>query len=174
MIVDLPATSTAAVSKRLLQLRNEVGALALGRVLTLIVVVNDEAADDAVEVATEASRQHPCRIIVVVSGTRRGSNRIDGQIRIGGDAGASEVVILRLFGQLAAQGQSVVTPLLLADSPSLPGGRVRRRPICATTRSPRWRLDGSPMRLRPPGHGPCSTASRRPTSLETPIWPGPG
>ena len=117
MIVDLPATSTAAVSKRLLQLRNEVGALALGRVLTLIVVVNDEAADDAVEVATEASRQHPCRIIVVVRGTRRGSNRIDGQIRIGGDAGASEVVILRLFGQLAAQGQSVVTPLLLADSP---------------------------------------------------------
>ena len=117
MIVDLPATSTAAVSKRLLQLRNEVGALALGRVLTLIVVVNDEAADDAVEVATEASRQHPCRIIVVVSGTRRGSNRIDGQIRIGGDAGASEVVIMRLFGQLAAQGQSVVTPLLLADSP---------------------------------------------------------
>ncbi len=117
MIVDLPATTTAAISKRLVQLRNEVGALALGRVLTLIVVVDDEAADDAVEVATEASRQHPCRIIVVVSGTRRGSNRIDGQIRIGGDAGASEVVIMRLFGPLAAQGQSVVTPLLLADSP---------------------------------------------------------
>ncbi|HNV13334.1 MAG TPA: glucose-6-phosphate dehydrogenase assembly protein OpcA [Dermatophilaceae bacterium] len=117
MIVDLPSTSTAAIGKQLVQLRNEVGALALGRVLTLIVVVDDDAADEAVEIATEASRQHPCRIIVVISGSRRGANRIDGQIRVGGDAGASEVVIMRLFGKLAEHGQSVVTPLLLPDSP---------------------------------------------------------
>jgi glucose-6-phosphate dehydrogenase assembly protein OpcA len=117
MIVDLPSTSTAAIGKRLVQLRNEVGALALGRVLTLVVVVAEEAADEAVEIATEASRQHPCRIIVVISDTRRGPNRIDGQIRVGGDAGASEIVIMRLFGQLAQHGQSVVTPLLLPDSP---------------------------------------------------------
>jgi glucose-6-phosphate dehydrogenase assembly protein OpcA len=117
MIVDLPSTSTAAIGKRLVQLRNEVGALALGRVLTLVVVVNEESADEAIEIATEASRQHPCRIIVVISNTRRGPNRIDGQIRVGGDAGASEIVIMRLFGQLSAHSQSVVTPLLLADSP---------------------------------------------------------
>jgi hypothetical protein len=81
MIVDLPSTSTAAIGKQLVQLRNEVGALALGRVLTLIVVVDDDAADEAVEIATEASRQHPCRIIVVISGSRRGANRIDGPRR---------------------------------------------------------------------------------------------
>ncbi len=117
MIVDLPGTTTAALTKKLVALRNEVGALALGRVLTLVVVVGDSAAEDAVEVATEASRQHPCRIIVVVSGTRRGANRIDGQIRVGGDAGASEIVVMRLYGPLAGQGQSVVTPFLLPDSP---------------------------------------------------------
>lgn len=117
MIIDLPHTSTSAISKKLVQLRSDVGAMALGRVLTLVVVVGDEAADDAIEVATEASRQHPSRIVVVVTGTRRGANRLDGQIRLGGDAGASEVVVLRLFGPLAGQGQSVVTPLLLADSP---------------------------------------------------------
>ena len=43
--------------------------------------------------------------------------RIDGQIRIGGDAGASEVVVFRLYGPLAAQGQSAVVPLLLPDAP---------------------------------------------------------
>jgi len=117
VIVDLPATSTSAITKRLVSLRNEVGALALGRVLTLVVIVDAASAEDAVEIATEASRQHPCRIVTVVAGSRRGPNRIDGQIRVGGDAGASEVVIMRLSGPLADHGQSVVTPLLLADSP---------------------------------------------------------
>nr|HPK03484.1 glucose-6-phosphate dehydrogenase assembly protein OpcA [Candidatus Sumerlaeota bacterium] len=32
-------------------------------------------------------------------------------------AGASEVVVMRLYGPLARQGHSVVTPMLLADSP---------------------------------------------------------
>lgn len=117
MIIDLPQTSTAAIGKKLVQLRSDVGAMALGRVLTLVVVVDERAADEVIEVATEASRQHPSRIVVVATGTRRGAGRLDAQIRIGGDAGASEVVVLRLFGPLAAHGQSVVVPLVLADSP---------------------------------------------------------
>ena len=117
MIVDLPNTSTAAVSKRLVKLRADTGAMALSRVLTLVVVVGEDAAEEAIEVANDASRQHPCRIIVVVGGNKRGSARLDGQIRVGGDAGASEVVVLRLYGPLATHGRAVVTPLLLADSP---------------------------------------------------------
>ncbi|MGG5257231.1 glucose-6-phosphate dehydrogenase assembly protein OpcA [Phycicoccus avicenniae] len=117
MIVDLPNTSTAAVSKRLVKLRSDTGAMALSRVLTLVVVVDEAEAEDAIEVANDASRQHPCRIIVVVTGNRRGAARLDGQIRVGGDAGASEVVVLRLYGPLAKHGRAVVTPLLLADSP---------------------------------------------------------
>src|SRR5215203_2216674 len=91
--------------------------MALSRVLTLLVVVDEADADAAIETANDASRQHPCRIIVVVAGNKRGAARLDGQIRVGGDAGASEVVVLRLFGPLAAHGRAVVTPLLLADSP---------------------------------------------------------
>jgi glucose-6-phosphate dehydrogenase assembly protein OpcA len=91
--------------------------MALSRVLTLLVLVDEADADEAIDVANTASRQHPCRIIVVVAGNRRGAARLDGQIRIGGDAGASEVVVLRLYGPLAAHGRAVVTPLLLADSP---------------------------------------------------------
>ncbi len=42
---------------------------------------------------------------------------MDAQIRVGGDAGASEVVVLRLYGPLVDHGASVVVPLLLADAP---------------------------------------------------------
>ena len=117
MIVDLPSTTTAEISKKLVRLRSDTGSMALTRVLTLVVAVDENEADAAIETANDASRQHPCRIIVVVTANRRGAARLDGQIRIGGDAGASEVVVLRLFGPLAAHGRAVVTPLLLADAP---------------------------------------------------------
>ena len=117
MIIDLPSTTTVAVSKKLVQLRNDVGAMALGRVLTLIIVVDETDADEAIGAANDASRQHPCRIVAIVTGNRRGTSRIDAQIRVGGDAGASEVVVLRLYGALADHGQSVAVPLLLPDSP---------------------------------------------------------
>ena len=117
MIVDLPDKTTAAISARLVRLRADTGSMALSRVLTLLVVVDEAHADAAIETANDASRQHPCRIIVVIAGSKRGAARLDGQIRVGGDAGASEVVVLRLFGRLASHGRAVVTPLLLADSP---------------------------------------------------------
>lgn len=117
MIVDLPSTTTVDISKKLIGLRQDVGSMALSRVLTLVVVTDETEADAAIETANAASRQHPCRIIVVVAANKRGAARLDAQIRIGGDAGASEVVVLRLYGALADHGRAVVTPLLLADSP---------------------------------------------------------
>jgi glucose-6-phosphate dehydrogenase assembly protein OpcA len=117
VITDLPDTTTKDISKTLVRLRNQVGAMALGRVLTLVVIIDDVDAQDAIDVATQASRQHPCRIVVVIAGDRRGKNRLDAQIRLGGDAGASEIVVLRLYGALANHGPSVVVPLLLPDSP---------------------------------------------------------
>ena len=117
MIVDLPDTSVGTVSKKLIQLRDEVGAMALGRVLTLVIVIDEGKAETALEVAGDATRQHPSRIVCIVTGNRRGANRIDAQIRVGGDAGASEVVVLRLYGELTKHGEAVVLPLLLADSP---------------------------------------------------------
>jgi hypothetical protein len=47
----------------------------------------------------------------------RGPNRLDAQIRVGGDAGASEVIVLRGFGQLAEESESLVAALLLPDAP---------------------------------------------------------
>ncbi len=117
MIVDLPDCSTADISKRLVRLRDDVGAMALSRVLTLVVVADESRLAESIEVANLASHQHPCRIVVIASGNSRGATRLDAQIRVGGDAGASEVIVCRLYGGLTAHGRSVATPLLLADSP---------------------------------------------------------
>ncbi|HEX8971301.1 glucose-6-phosphate dehydrogenase assembly protein OpcA [Oryzihumus sp.] len=165
MIVDLPSTSTQAVSKKLVRLRNDVGAMALGRVLTLIIVVDESDADEAIEAANDASRQHPCRIIALVSGNKRGTSRLDAQIRVGGDAGASEVVVLRLFGPLVDHGDSVVTPLLLPDSPVVawwpkaaphpvstdPIGRMAQRRItdAAEARNPHKEMDYRAQTYKP-------------------------
>ena len=112
MIRDLPSTSTSTVVKELLRLRNDVGAMAMGRVLTLIVSVDEDDADAALQAANDATRLHPARIVVVVSANSRGKGRLDAQIRVGGDAGASEIVVLRLYGDLTRQQAAVVTPLL--------------------------------------------------------------
>ncbi|TWE12684.1 glucose-6-phosphate dehydrogenase assembly protein OpcA [Rudaeicoccus suwonensis] len=117
MIIDLPDTTTKDVSKALVRMRNDVGAMTLGRVMTLIIVTDEAGAEEALKAATQASRQHPSRIIALVRSNARGATRMDAQVRIGGDAGVAEIVVLRLYGELAAHGASVVTPLLAADSP---------------------------------------------------------
>jgi glucose-6-phosphate dehydrogenase assembly protein OpcA len=117
VIIDLPSTTTAAVNRKLVDLRDSGGAIALGRVLTLVIVTEEGEFEESIAAANDASREHPCRVIVIVEGNRRGAERMDAQVRVGGDAGASEVIVLRLYGRLAAHADSVVTPLLLPDSP---------------------------------------------------------
>ena len=118
MIVDLPSTTTSKVNHALVEIRERGGAVALGRVLTLVIVTDDSAqVEESIAAANEASREHPCRVLVVARGAKRAATRLDAQIRVGGDAGASEVLVLRLYGPLADHGDSVVVPLLLPDCP---------------------------------------------------------
>jgi glucose-6-phosphate dehydrogenase assembly protein OpcA len=118
MIVDLPSTDTSAVNRTMVDLRESAGAVALGRVLTLLIITEDgPEAEAAIQAANDASREHPCRVLVLARGVRRAASRLDAQIRIGGDAGASEVIVLRMYGPLADQGGAIVVPLLLPDAP---------------------------------------------------------
>ncbi|MGL4306791.1 MAG: glucose-6-phosphate dehydrogenase assembly protein OpcA [Mycobacteriaceae bacterium] len=118
MIIDIPATTTEKINKRLVELRESGGAVTLGRVLTLVVITKDsENTEEIIDAANEASREHPCRVIVVATGSRSQEPRLDAQIRVGGDAGASEVVVLKLYGPLADHENSVVIPFLLPDTP---------------------------------------------------------
>ncbi len=117
MIIDLPTTNSSKINKALVDVREKGGSIALGRVLTLVIVTEDSASEDPIAAANAASFEHPCRVIVVARGSKRAAPRLDAQIRVGGDAGASEVVVLRLYGSLVDHGASVVVPLLLADAP---------------------------------------------------------
>ncbi|MBV8931036.1 MAG: glucose-6-phosphate dehydrogenase assembly protein OpcA [Kutzneria sp.] len=118
MIIDLPSTTTSQVNAKLVEVREHGGVVALGRVLTLVIVTDDgEDTEEAIAAANDASREHPCRVIVLAKGVRKAAARLDAQIRVGGDAGASEVVVLRLYGPLADQAASCTVPLLLPDAP---------------------------------------------------------
>lgn len=120
MIVDLPDTTTSAISKSLVKIREEGGAVALGRVLTLIIATEDGLTEEAIEAANDASREHPMRVIVIATDPTEPAGtaaRLDAEIRVGGDAGASEVILLRPRGQAASDEQSLVMGLLLPDAP---------------------------------------------------------
>lgn len=119
MIVDLPDTNTGAINKKIVAMREEGGAITLGRVLTLVIAPDSDALlEESIDAANAASREHPCRVIVVIPGDRLTTEpRLDAQLRVGRDAGANEVVVLRLSGPLANHASSVVTPFLLPDTP---------------------------------------------------------
>jgi glucose-6-phosphate dehydrogenase assembly protein OpcA len=119
MIVEMPNTTTAKVSKNLVNLREEGGAVALGRVLTLVISTTPGYEEEAITAANDASREHPMRVIVlsIPEESTNITNRLDAEIRVGGDAGASEVIVLRAYGEVGSDEQGLVTSLLLPDAP---------------------------------------------------------
>jgi glucose-6-phosphate dehydrogenase assembly protein OpcA len=123
MIVDLPDTTTSKVSKALVKIREEGGVVTLGRVLTLVIATTLGQEEEVIEAANDASREHPMRVIVVSTADKADGDtgeveaRLDAQIRVGGDAGASEVIVLRAYGDTASDEEGLVTGLLLPDAP---------------------------------------------------------
>ncbi|WNM34375.1 glucose-6-phosphate dehydrogenase assembly protein OpcA [Streptomyces sp. Li-HN-5-11] len=122
MKIDLTDTTASKINKALVEGRRAIGTPAVGMVLTLVVVTDEENAYDALKAAGDASREHPSRTLVVirrVSRTPRDrtSSRLDAEVLVGADAGTGETVVLRLYGEVVDHAQSVVLPLLLPDAP---------------------------------------------------------
>lgn len=117
MIVQMEDTTTSTIEKKLHQLRDENGVVTLGRVLTLVVLARAGHSETAIEAANFASYEHPCRIIVHVAHSEDDTTRLDAQLRMGGDAGASEVIILHGYGELAEPTETLISALLLPDAP---------------------------------------------------------
>ncbi len=148
MIIDLPDTTVSTIARQLVTVREDGGAVALGRVLTLVIAAHNGVAEAAIDAANDASREHPMRVIVLTTGP--GEPRLDAQIRVGGDAGASEVIVLRAHGEAAENPESLVTGLLLPDAPVVawwpedapadpagsPLGRIAQRRITDAATSP--------------------------------------
>ncbi len=117
MIVQMQDTTTSKISKKLVTMRSAGGSSALSRVLTLLVITRAGFEEAAISAAALASREHPCRIVVIVQGDPTEETRLDAQIRLGGEAGAAEVIVLHTFGPDAKVDESLVSGLLLPDAP---------------------------------------------------------
>ncbi len=117
MIVNLHGTTSAEVVAELVSQREQGGSVALGRVMTLVIISSGGDIEPAVEAANRASREHPSRVVVIEPQEPDDEARLDAEIRIGGDAGAAEVVILRPSGTTQEAMDTLVTPLLLPDTP---------------------------------------------------------
>jgi len=119
MITKMKGTTISEVSKALVNIREQGGAVALGRVLTLVIQTRETDIESAIKSANDASREHPCRIIVLseVGAAKSNPSNLDAEIRVGGDAGASEVIVLRAAGMAASDPELLVTGLLLPDAP---------------------------------------------------------
>ena len=116
MNIDLTDTSTGAIHEALTQARRRMGGPASGTVLTLIIVTDESEQYDAVRAASQAGREHPSRILAVITRKPQGESRLDAEIRVG-ETGPGETILLRMYGPLGQHADSVVAPLLAADVP---------------------------------------------------------
>jgi glucose-6-phosphate dehydrogenase assembly protein OpcA len=151
MRVELTGTTAGRVDAALVEARRRGGGSALGLVLTLVVVTDEDRTDAAVDAATQTAGEHPSRILVVMGRPDSPDVRLDAEVCMGADRGPAETVYLHLHGELAQHPDSVVVPLLVPDSPVVvywpadapenlatdPLGRVAQRRITDLATSPR-------------------------------------
>ncbi|AWB84052.1 glucose-6-phosphate dehydrogenase assembly protein OpcA [Corynebacterium liangguodongii] len=117
MIIPLPNTSTREISATLLDAHDNYS-LATGRVLTLIVVAAASDDVDSILVSVrDATQEHPARVLVMLLGDPAAPTTLDAECILTADAGASEMVVMHLGGELTANLDAVVTPLILPDTP---------------------------------------------------------
>ncbi len=116
-MIRLEDTSGGAVAAAIAKERHRQGSPATGMVLTLLIIVDEEFQADATSAAVAAARQHPMRIVTLISRPGRTEPRLDAEIAVGGDDGPGEVAVMRLRGRLSEHANSVAIPLLLSDTP---------------------------------------------------------
>ncbi|NEG69341.1 glucose-6-phosphate dehydrogenase assembly protein OpcA [Bifidobacterium choloepi] len=126
MIITMKDTETNEISAKLNDLHEERGEAVLGRVLTLVIMTDEDNLEESLRLANEASREHPCRVIAIAPSTRTVTKEehdagtatfLDAEVRIGADAGAGEIIVLRPRGGLVHHEDTLVIPLLVPDAP---------------------------------------------------------
>jgi glucose-6-phosphate dehydrogenase assembly protein OpcA len=116
MLTDLTETTTAQIRAALTMLRDQAGGPTTGVVLNLIIMTDESNQHDAVRAASQAGREHPCRVLAVIAREVRANSRMDAEIRTG-EGMPGQTVLLRLYGPMSEHPDSVVAPLLVPDTP---------------------------------------------------------
>jgi len=115
-MIELTDTNSAQIAAEFVRARRQAGSPAMGMVMTLVVVVDEDHVSEAMRSARQASHEHPARVLGVILGSARGSARVNAQVGTG-DGWTGEVALIRLSGPVVKHPESVVLPLLLPDSP---------------------------------------------------------
>jgi glucose-6-phosphate dehydrogenase assembly protein OpcA len=115
-MIELTDTNSSQIAAAFVRDRIKAGSPAMGMVLTLIVVVDDDIVDATMAAARAASHEHPARVLGVILGDARGASHVHAQVGIG-QGWTGETAMIRLRGEVVKHADSVVLPLLLPDSP---------------------------------------------------------
>jgi glucose-6-phosphate dehydrogenase assembly protein OpcA len=115
-MIELIETNAAGIAAEFVAARVRAGSPAMGMVMTLVIVVDEDGAPDAMRVARQASHEHPARVLGVILGDARGASQVNAQVGTG-DGWTGETALIRLKGEVVKHPESVVLPLLLPDSP---------------------------------------------------------
>ncbi len=116
MMIDLTDTTTRAIHDALTRAREQMGGPTTGMVLNLIIMTDESAQYDAVRAASQAGREHPCRVLGVIARDPGAESRLDAEIRTG-EGAPGQTVLLRMYGPMGRHADSVVMPLLVPDTP---------------------------------------------------------
>ncbi len=115
-MIELLDTNSSGIAAELVRARKRTGSPAMGMVMTLVIVVDEDEATAAMDAARLASHEHPARVIGVILGDGRGAGVVNAQVGMG-DGWTGEIALIRLKGEVVKHAESVVLPLLLPDSP---------------------------------------------------------
>jgi glucose-6-phosphate dehydrogenase assembly protein OpcA len=115
-VIELIDTNAAGIAAEFVASRLRAGSPAMSMVMTLVVVVDEDGAPDAMAAARQASHEHPARVLGVILGDARGESQVNAQVGTG-SGWTGETALIRLKGEVVRHAESVVLPLLLPDSP---------------------------------------------------------
>ena len=115
-MIELTDTTSSDIAAEFVRARRRAGSPAMGMVMTLVFVVDEDSAEAAMEVARAASREHPARVLGLILGDGRGAGQVDAKVGIG-SGWTGETALITLTGAVTKHAESVVIPLLLPDSP---------------------------------------------------------
>ena len=93
-MIELTETNAGAIAAAFVRERKRAGSPAMGMVMTLVVVTDEETAPEAMDAARTATLEHPARVLGVVRGDRRGHGVINAQVDIGeGWSGEAAIMV---------------------------------------------------------------------------------
>jgi glucose-6-phosphate dehydrogenase assembly protein OpcA len=115
-MIELLDITSSDIAAEFVRARRRAGSPAMGMVMTLVFVVDQDSADTAMDIARAASREHPARVLGLILGDGRGAGQVDAKVGIG-SGWTGETALITLTGAVTKHPESVVTPLLLPDSP---------------------------------------------------------